>query len=316
MISPIPDKYMVLIQSSDRFSHYLLQNESGSGHLLVYNVLPGLQFVYSNLHLSHISARFKNVGEHLMVLHCHNGNAEWERSSESDSGIFEENGLMLLEHFPEDREFHFPLHCYHGIAVVISTSNLSVELTKMFEMIGVHLGSLIQKTKSLRLPFALRADDHTSHVFSELYHLPKNIRFPYFKIKTLELILFLSRLDSEQHYENSLLIPNVYQKKMAFLREFLRENVDEHYTLDDLAKRTEMSSTQMKKYFKLSYGTTIYSYLKTYRMKIAVQLLAEENASVSNVAAKVGYTNSSKFAHAFKEFTGCTPKEYRNKRIR
>ena len=34
---------------------------------------------------------------------------------------------------------------------------------------------------------------------------------------------------------------------------------------------------------------------------------------VAEVASRVGYTNSSKFAQAFKEYTGCSPKEYRNK---
>jgi AraC-like DNA-binding protein len=74
-----------------------------------------------------------------------------------------------------------------------------------------------------------------------------------------------------------------------------------------------MSPTQMKKYFKLAYGDSIYSYLKTYRMKKATQLLLDGKFNVAEVASRVGYTNSSKFAQAFKEYTGCSPKEYKNK---
>ena len=55
------------------------------------------------------------------------------------------------------------------------------------------------------------------------------------------------------------------------------------------------------------------SYLKTYRMKKATQLLMEGKFNVAEVASRVGYTNSSKFAQAFKEYTGSSPKEYRNK---
>ena len=48
-------------------------------------------------------------------------------------------------------------------------------------------------------------------------------------------------------------------------------------------------------------------------MKKATQLLQDGKMNIAEVAGRVGYTNSSKFAQAFKEFTGCTPKEYRNK---
>ena len=69
----------------------------------------------------------------------------------------------------------------------------------------------------------------------------------------------------------------------------------------------------MKKYFKLAYGDSIYAYQKTYRMKKAIQLLLEGKFNIAEIAGRVGYTNSSKFAQAFKEYTGCSPKEYRNK---
>lgn len=316
MILPVPDKNMLLIQNSDRFQHYLLQNESGSGHLLIYNVLPGLQFFYSDFHLSHFLFRFKAIGEHLVVLHCHNGNAEWSDTFGAEIGSFEENGLLLLNQMPAQREYKYPMRCYHGIGAVISATGVNAEISEMFEAVGVCFPLLLQKMKNLPKPFSLRADERVKHIFSELYRLPKDIRFPYFKIKTLELILFLSRLEPEQHYENTVRIPSLYQRKMELLREILRTNLDEHYTLDELSRRTEMSLTQMKKYFKLSYGMSIYSYLKTYRMKIAVQMLSDEKASISSVAASVGYTNSSKFAHAFKEYAGCSPKEYRNQHVR
>ncbi len=315
MIFPILDKNMTLLQASESFSHYLLQNESGTGRLLFYNVLPGLQFFFCNFHLTNFQFTLNQPGEHLIVLHCHSGMAEWN-TSHSQTKNFEENGLMLLNRFPNDVEYKYPLRRYHGIGVAISLSPLSSEISNMFSMIDVDFPSVIHQMQSLQKPFTLRADDRVKHIFSELYHLPKDIRFPYFKIKTLELLLFLSRLDSETHYENRNFVPGIYQKKLMALREFLRKNADRHYTLEELAQRTEMSPTQMKKYFKLSYGFSIYSYLKTYRMKLAVQMLSEENANISTIASRVGYTNSSKFAHAFKEYAGCTPKEFRNKHSR
>lgn len=312
MIKPVTDKNLILIQRTDFFSHYMLQNKTGTGHLLSYNVLPGLQVFYSNFHLKEFTFNFENQGKSLIVLHCHNGSSEWLNSDSSPKSM-EENGLLLLDHMPASKTFQFPVHCYHGIAVVFSMDCCQPELMNMFKAVGVEFDALVKKIQPLTLPLKLPSSEQVSHIFSELYRLPKNIRLPYFKIKVLELMLFLSRLDAEANYETAAKIPSAYKSKMELLRELLRENVEDHLTLEQLSKQIEMSPTQMKKYFKLAYGDSIYSYLKSYRMKLATQFLLEEKLNIAEVAGRVGYTNSSKFAQAFKEFTGQSPKEFRNK---
>ena len=119
MLKPVPDKNLILIQNTDFFSHYMLQNKTGTGHLLTYNVLPGLQVFYSNFHLKEFTFNFENQGKNLIVLHCHNGSAEW-LNSESMPKSMEENGLVLLDNMPASKTFKFPVHCYHGISVVFS----------------------------------------------------------------------------------------------------------------------------------------------------------------------------------------------------
>ena len=312
MIKPITDRNLIQIQNTDFFSHYMLQNKTGTGHLLSYNVLPGLQVFYSNFHLKEFTFNFENQGKSLIVLHCHNGCSEW-LNSDSLLKSMEENGLLLLDRMPSSKTYRFPVQCYHGIAVVFSMERCKSERVDLFNAIGVDFAALIQKIQPLTLPLKLPSSEHVSHIFSELYRLPKNTRLPYFKIKVLELMLFLSRLDAEANYETSAQIPKAYKGKMELLREILRENVEEHLTLEQLSKQIEMSPTQMKKYFKLAYGDSIYSYLKTYRMKKATQLLLDGKFNVAEVAGRVGYTNSSKFAQAFKEYTGQSPKEFRNK---
>lgn len=313
MMLPIPDRNLIRIQNTDFFSHYMLQNKTGTGHLLAYNILPGLQVFYCNFHLKEFCFNFENQGKSLIVMHCHNGGCEWVNSA-SMSMSMEENDLLLLDRMPATKTYRFPVHCYHGIAVVFSMERCQSELMNMFKAVGVDFAALVQKIQPLTLPLKLPSSEHVSHIFSELYRLPKNIRLPYFKIKVLELMLFLSRLDAEANYETAAQIPRAYKNKMEMLREILRENTEEHLTLEQLSKQIEMSPTQMKKYFKLAYGDSIYSYVKTHRMKLATQLLQDDNFSIADVAGRVGYANSSKFAQAFKEFTGYSPKEYRNKR--
>ena len=54
--------------------------------------------------------------------------------------------------------------------------------------------------------------------------------------------------------------------------------------------------------------------MQEYRISEAARLLIEREDSIMEIAAQVGYENSSKFAKAFQKFTGLTPSMYRQKR--
>jgi AraC-type DNA-binding domain-containing proteins len=69
----------------------------------------------------------------------------------------------------------------------------------------------------------------------------------------------------------------------------------------------------MKTCFKGVYGTSIFAYMRAYRMnRAAVLLRTGRQESVAEVAGRVGYDSPSKFAVAFKEVMGKSPLEYRN----
>ena len=72
-----------------------------------------------------------------------------------------------------------------------------------------------------------------------------------------------------------------------------------------------MNPTTLKEVFKSVYGTSIAAHIKEHRMEEAARLLRDDSLSLSDVAAKVGYTNQSKFTAAFKEQFGMLPREYR-----
>ena len=95
------------------------------------------------------------------------------------------------------------------------------------------------------------------------------------------------------------------------IRDFITASPEQHYTMEELSKRFETPVSSLKRCFKGVYGTAIYSFMRSYRMDMAGHLLAETGETVATIAAKVGYTNCSKFSEAFKEATGMTPIDYR-----
>nr|WP_281417326.1 AraC family transcriptional regulator [Clostridium mobile] len=89
--------------------------------------------------------------------------------------------------------------------------------------------------------------------------------------------------------------------------------MEEHYTLEELSKRFNISLTVMKTCFKNIYGDSIFSYMKTYKMnQAAVLLKMKKELSVSDIAGIVGYDSPGKFSTAFKSVMGMTPLVYRN----
>ncbi len=86
---------------------------------------------------------------------------------------------------------------------------------------------------------------------------------------------------------------------------FLVEHFNEHYTIDELSERFDLSPTVMKKCFRGVYGDSVYAYMKRYRLQMAERLLKESGLTIGEIAAQIGYLNPNKFTSAFVRNTGC-----------
>ena len=72
---------------------------------------------------------------------------------------------------------------------------------------------------------------------------------------------------------------------------FITEDLTMHYTIEQLSERFGISMTTLKKGFHGVYGTSVYSWLRNYRMQTAQKLLLETELSVAEIAHQVGYLN-------------------------
>ena len=92
---------------------------------------------------------------------------------------------------------------------------------------------------------------------------------------------------------------------------YITEDLTTHHTIEQLSQKFRISTTALKKCFRGVYGTSVYSYLRTYRLQVAQKLLLETELSVTEIASKIGYENPNKFTSAFKGMYGCSPTEFR-----
>jgi len=78
-----------------------------------------------------------------------------------------------------------------------------------------------------------------------------------------------------------------------------------------LAKRLNVSTRQLNRILKQSYGMNYREKLKEARLKLALEQLCHTDNSISQIAQQLGYSSAANFNTFIKNVTGKTPTQLR-----
>lgn len=101
--------------------------------------------------------------------------------------------------------------------------------------------------------------------------------------------------------------------RLQRVRDLVESRLDSDVGVAELAAEAGQDSSSFTRSFRASTGYTPFAYLTLRRMEQAKVLLAD-GMSVTLVALSVGYANPSKFAAAFRRFSGCSPRQWQSVR--
>lgn len=101
------------------------------------------------------------------------------------------------------------------------------------------------------------------------------------------------------------------RNKIREAKEIIDTDIQRPLSLRDLALAVGTNEHYLKAGFKHEYGITVFGYLYECRMRAALQLLKTLNLPVDQIAAIVGYNDSTAFYTAFRRRFGVTPNQYR-----
>lgn len=276
-----------------------------------YDVFPGIRLFYHDIHAKESSLGISRTAnkDFLEIVHCREGRMECKAG---DYYYYVSAGdLLIAQEISLTDVMYFPLEHYHGITIHIDINQAPKCLSCFLEDVSVQPQRIRQKFSAYKPCFIARSNASVEHIFAELYTVPQDIRLPYFKIKILELMLFLSvfHLESDELLRQGV---SPYQVKLAKeVSEYLTANMDQRITLDEVSSYFQISSTKIKNAFKQVYGIPFYAFLKAHKMESAAYMLEHTDESVIEIASKHGYENASKFANAFKSAKGLSPVKYR-----
>lgn len=225
------------------YNRFHLENESGVGDITLYEVFPGMELVYNDMHMEYCNQSQQPASGVMEINYCKEGRCEC-LFGEHQYCYMAAGDLSFCSLQDNSHQSEFPTAHYHGITVTIDFSAITDEMRHVLELLSVDI----------------------------------------------DRIRGLSRMHT-----------------------FLIEHYNEHYTIEDLSERFELSPTVLKKCFKGVYGDSVYAYMKLYRLQVAERLLAESSLTVGEIAARIGYLNPNKFTSAFCAAYGVSPSAYRRK---
>jgi len=94
---------------------------------------------------------------------------------------------------------------------------------------------------------------------------------------------------------------------------YIYKHIDTDINLDELSEIVGASRFHMHRIFKETFGQNIYECIKSIRLQKAANLLiANKNATISEVTSRCGYASHSAFIKVFRERFGMPPKVWRS----
>ena len=123
----------------------------------------------------------------------------------------------------------------------------------------------------------------------------------------------LHPLSVVERLSSSLFATN--DKEVLMALRYIHANIDTKISVSDILSCVPISRRLLENRFKKMTGMTIYNYISAKRIGRFAQLLLSSNDSISDIAAKLDECDTKTISRRFKELKGCTPSEYRRRKM-
>lgn len=304
----------VLLAQSDGCAVWQFCNETGDGTMTAYEVFPGVMLSFNDFHMGRFESSYVADRRLFAIDHCREGRMEY---TPGDNMLaYTEAGDMKLDlRMQHTGTFIFPSHHYHGLTIAFDRDIVDRSLPLEIRDFPVRPETIIARWELGEYPRVVHGAEMPEHIFGELYRVPEKIRIPYFKVKILELLLYLDGMTVPKDETVPLYFHKTQVEKVKAIHDFLISHMAENFTQEALSRQFDIPMTPMKICFRTVYGSAIGTWLTDYRMNRAAELLVKQkDMTIAEIGGKVGYDNAGKFTEAFKRVMQLTPSEYRKER--
>ena len=296
-----------------------IQKEMERLHQKVANAViplyPGIELCYLTFSADSFSVQHKALSHMIQINYCKSRQLMWEMKS--GNRIYLNPGDFSLHTMKTctDSVLTFPNNMYQGLSIYIDLPKASGNPPDLLENSNIFETVLPKKFCQNDSPAFLAGNEQTESIFSAFYDQPETLTLPYQKIKVLELLLYLTKMEFtpqnklvEYQFELTETIRKIHDQ--------LLQHMEQRITIEELSKQYLINQTTLKNVFKSVYGTSIAAHIKEHRMQQAAYMLTKSNMNIAEIAQAVGYDSQSKFTTAFKAYFKVLPREYRKNKTK
>jgi YesN/AraC family two-component response regulator len=109
---------------------------------------------------------------------------------------------------------------------------------------------------------------------------------------------------------------NSAKRAVARAKAYVAENLEEKISAKTVATLCNMSPFHFSRSFKRICGMTFSEYVMETRIRKAIELLHDPEATITGVCFEVGFRDSSYFGRIFRRYAGMSPSQYLNRYVR
>ncbi len=276
---------------------------------------PGIELCYLTFSTDSFSVRHKAISHIIQINYCKSGQLMWEMKN--GNRIYLNPGDFSLHTMKAcaDSVLTFPNNMYQGLSIYIDLPKASETPPDLLKNSNIFETILPKKFCQNDNPAFLAGNEQTESIFSAFYDQPETLMLPYQKIKVLELLLYLTKMEFtpqnklvEYQFELTETIRKIHDR--------LLRHMEQRITIEELSRQYLINPTTLKNAFKSVYGTSVAAHIKEHRMRLAARMLIESNMNIAEIAQAVGYDSQSKFTTAFKAYFKVLPREYRKNKTK
>lgn len=243
----------------------------------LYSVFPGIWLAFQDVEDNSFSPWGKVPSGLLEITHCREGRLEYQDSHRAF--VLGEGDLSIRQTRKGEAALLCPVKRYRGLSVLIHPEQAPPCTSCFLRDVNVSLAELYEKFCGEGRPFIMRATPQLEHIFAQLYQVPQSIQRGYFKVKVLELLLFLSCLEPAMSQgEQRACTP--FQVRLA--REviaYVDAHRDQRVTAAQLGRELGVSTEQLRASVQQVYGKPLYQCIRAYKMRVAARLLRETDTA-------------------------------------
>lgn len=97
---------------------------------------------------------------------------------------------------------------------------------------------------------------------------------------------------------------------------YLRRSQPAMISIQDAAKRLNISESRLRARFRAAFGSSLGYYLRNYRLHVAIERMRDSRQTFTEMANDLGFPDSATFTRFIRRHTGYTPSEFRRRLIR